>query len=51
MVFNPTETMDADQIEATLLQPDGQMEELLPSSKTAFAARLIERAAMLVGRR
>ncbi|HEV7301200.1 MAG TPA: phosphopantothenoylcysteine decarboxylase [Tepidisphaeraceae bacterium] len=50
MVFNPTETMDADAIEATLLTPDGQAEALAASSKTAFAQRLIDRAVALVGR-
>jgi hypothetical protein len=42
MVFNPTETMNADAIEATLLYPDGRVEAVPSSGKLAFAEVLVE---------
>jgi phosphopantothenoylcysteine synthetase/decarboxylase len=44
MVLNPTETMNADGIEATLLYPDGRVERLPSIGKSAFADVLIARA-------
>ncbi len=44
MVFNPTETMNADTVQATLLYPDGRMEPLAVTDKQSFADVLIDRA-------
>jgi hypothetical protein len=41
MVFNPTETMDADAITPVLLYPDGRSEKLSSRSKPDFADNLI----------
>lgn len=47
IVYNPTETMDSDAIQATLLWPDGRTEDLASAAKTQFADLLIARAAAL----
>lgn len=51
MVFNPLGTMNAADICATLLWPDGRTEPLEPMSKEAFATRLLERSVALFGTR
>ena len=48
IVFNPTETMDAPDIAATLLYPDGRSENLPSRSKALFADVLIERIEALL---
>jgi phosphopantothenoylcysteine decarboxylase/phosphopantothenate--cysteine ligase len=48
IVFNPTETMNADTIAATLLYRDGPSENLPCRSKAQFADILIERAVALI---
>lgn len=48
IVFNPTETMNADVIAATLLYPDGRSENLPSRTKAEFADVLIERAVALL---
>lgn len=50
MVFNPTETMNADAVEATLLYPDGRVEVLPAHEKGAFAQVLIARVEAILGR-
>jgi phosphopantothenoylcysteine decarboxylase/phosphopantothenate--cysteine ligase len=49
MVFNPLQTMDSPDIEATLLWPDGRREGLGRQSKSAMARTLLERAEELLG--
>jgi phosphopantothenoylcysteine decarboxylase/phosphopantothenate--cysteine ligase len=48
IVFNPTETMNADTIEATLLYPDGHIDTLPAMDKGKFAEVLIDRARALL---
>jgi phosphopantothenoylcysteine decarboxylase/phosphopantothenate--cysteine ligase len=48
IVFNPTETMNADTVAATLLYPDGRSENLPCRSKAQFADILIARAVALI---
>ena len=43
IVYNPTETMDSDAIEPTLLWRDGRMESLASLAKGKFAEVLIQR--------
>jgi phosphopantothenoylcysteine decarboxylase/phosphopantothenate--cysteine ligase len=50
IVFNPTETMNAESVDATLLYPDGKTETIPSRSKAAFADILIDRAVALVGK-
>lgn len=47
MVYNPTATMDSPVVRATLLWPDGNVEELPASPKNHFAGLLMERVANL----
>jgi phosphopantothenoylcysteine decarboxylase/phosphopantothenate--cysteine ligase len=47
IVFNPTETMNSENVRATLLYPDGRMEEVPYGSKGQFADILLHRAAAL----
>jgi phosphopantothenoylcysteine decarboxylase/phosphopantothenate--cysteine ligase len=47
IVHNPLETMNSERIEAVLLWPDGQSEELASRSKGEFAYILLQRAATL----
>jgi len=47
MVFNPTDTMNSDVINAILLYPDGRIENLPSRTKVQFADVLIERAVAL----
>jgi phosphopantothenoylcysteine decarboxylase/phosphopantothenate--cysteine ligase len=44
IVYNPTDTMNSETIEAVLLWPDGRMEELPMLGKTEFARLLLNRA-------
>ena len=44
MVFNPLETMDAGDVRATLLWPDGRSEAFDAMPKDAFARVLVDRA-------
>ena len=48
MVFNPLETMNASEIKAVLLYPDGRSESLDAMSKSIFASLLIERSIALL---
>jgi phosphopantothenoylcysteine synthetase/decarboxylase len=47
MVYNPTETMNADTVSATLLYPDGRAEQLPCRDKADFADILIQRVTAL----
>jgi phosphopantothenoylcysteine decarboxylase/phosphopantothenate--cysteine ligase len=47
IVYNPTATMDSPDVCATLLWPDGKVEEFPAFSKSQFAGLLMERAAGL----
>lgn len=47
IVHNPLETMNSANVEATLIYPDGLIEELASMTKENFARMLIERAAAL----
>lgn len=47
IVFNPTETMDGNTIEPTLLYPDGRAENIGSRTKGEFADNLIARATEL----
>jgi hypothetical protein len=47
MVHNPTETMNAPTVSATLLYPDGRAVELPCRDKADFADILIQRVAAL----
>jgi phosphopantothenoylcysteine decarboxylase/phosphopantothenate--cysteine ligase len=49
IVYNPTDTMNSQNIEATLLWPDGRREELPSRSKREFADILVMRAVDLFG--
>lgn len=48
IVYNPAETMNSSDIEATLLYPDGRTEPLPRQPKPQFARTLIQRAAAIV---
>jgi phosphopantothenoylcysteine decarboxylase/phosphopantothenate--cysteine ligase len=47
IVYNPTATMDSPDVRATLLWPDGHVEEFPAVSKAQFARLLLERLASL----
>ena len=47
IVYNPTETMNSEMIEPSLLWPDGRTETLGAFAKTGFADVLIAKAAAL----
>jgi phosphopantothenoylcysteine decarboxylase/phosphopantothenate--cysteine ligase len=47
IVYNPTETMNSESVEATLLWRDGKTESLSPSNKSEFADLLIRRCLTL----
>jgi phosphopantothenoylcysteine decarboxylase/phosphopantothenate--cysteine ligase len=49
IVYNPTETMNSDVIEATLIWADGRSETLAAAAKKAFAEILIGRTVQLFG--
>lgn len=47
IVYNPTETMNSSEIHATLLWPNGAVEELPATSKSRFAETLLDRSTRL----
>jgi phosphopantothenoylcysteine decarboxylase/phosphopantothenate--cysteine ligase len=47
MIYNPTQTMNADTVSATFLYPGGRIEQLPCRDKTDFADILIQRVAAL----
>jgi hypothetical protein len=47
IVYNPTETMESEAIQATLLWASGKSEPIPGSEKAAFARILIQRIATL----
>ena len=48
MVFNPLRTMNAAEIQATLLWPDGRRESFEAAAKAQFARTLVERSVALL---